>query len=211
MECKINNDLGQITISEDVLLKVAGYAALECYGIVAMSSRRAKDGFVEWLGRENLSKGVQIRTAGDMLDVDLYIVVEYGISVSVVCELKNIGFECGLVDRSKLSVGEYVAISENEYRLSVEFNSCRYRLLVKVATVSRHILCIFNHNILRAGDRKREVRNIEYLTRVSLDYILDVERLEYGVHPAGSAVNHCCGLIVDNGVYLDFVGLKEDR
>ena len=30
MECKINNDLGQITISEDVLLKVAGYAALEC-------------------------------------------------------------------------------------------------------------------------------------------------------------------------------------
>ena len=51
MECKINNELGQITISEDVLLKVAGYAALECYGIVAMSSKRAKDGFVEWLGR----------------------------------------------------------------------------------------------------------------------------------------------------------------
>ena len=56
MECKINNDLGQITITEDVLLKVAGYAALECYGIVAMSSKRAKDGFVEWLGRENLTK-----------------------------------------------------------------------------------------------------------------------------------------------------------
>ena len=55
MECKINNDLGLITISEDVLLKVAGYAALECYGIVAMSSKRAKDGFVEWLGRENLT------------------------------------------------------------------------------------------------------------------------------------------------------------
>ena len=55
MECKINNDLGVITISEDVLLKVAGYAALECYGIVAMSSKRAKDGFVEWLGRENLT------------------------------------------------------------------------------------------------------------------------------------------------------------
>lgn len=34
MEYKISNDLGLITISEDVLLKVAGYAALECYGIV---------------------------------------------------------------------------------------------------------------------------------------------------------------------------------
>ena len=47
MECKIKNDLGLITINEDVMLKVAGYAALECYGIVAMSKKRAKDGFVE--------------------------------------------------------------------------------------------------------------------------------------------------------------------
>ena len=84
MECKIKNDIGTIYITEDVMLKVVGYAALECYGIVAMSSRRAKDGLVEWLGRENLSKGVQIRNAGDMLDVDLFIIVEYGISISAV-------------------------------------------------------------------------------------------------------------------------------
>ena len=86
MECKIKNDIGTIYISEDVMLKVVGYAVLECYGIVAMSSKRAKDGIVEWLGRENLSKGVQLRMVEDMLDVDLYIVVEYGISVSVVCK-----------------------------------------------------------------------------------------------------------------------------
>ena len=72
MDCKIKNDIGTIYITEDVLLKVVGYAALECYGIVAMSSKRAKDGIVEWLGRENLSKGVQIRSVGDMLDVDLF-------------------------------------------------------------------------------------------------------------------------------------------
>ena len=47
MECRITNDLGLITITEDVLLKVAGYATLECYGIVAMSGKRAKDGFTE--------------------------------------------------------------------------------------------------------------------------------------------------------------------
>ena len=75
MDCKIKNDIGTIYITEDVLLKVVGYAALECYGIVAMSSKRAKDGIVEWLGRENLSKGVQIRSVGDMLDVDLFIIV----------------------------------------------------------------------------------------------------------------------------------------
>ncbi len=86
MECKIKNDIGTIYISEDVMLKVVGYAALECYGIVAMSSKRAKDGLVEWLGRENLSKGVSLRLNNDMLDVDLFIVVEYGISVAAVCK-----------------------------------------------------------------------------------------------------------------------------
>ena len=85
MEFKIKNDIGTIFISEEVMLKVVGYAALECYGIVAMSSKRAKDGIVEWLGRENLSKGVQIKAVDDMVDVDLFNVVEYGISVTAVC------------------------------------------------------------------------------------------------------------------------------
>ena len=87
MECRINNDIGQITISEDVLLKVAGYAALECYGIVAMSSKRAKDGFAEWLGTENLTKGVEIKITDNGIDIDLYIIVEYGISIVEVCNI----------------------------------------------------------------------------------------------------------------------------
>jgi uncharacterized alkaline shock family protein YloU len=85
MEFKLKNDLGTVYISEEVMLKIVGYAALECYGIVAMNSKRAKDGIVEWLGRENLSKGVQIREVDGKLDVDLYIIVEYGISVTAVC------------------------------------------------------------------------------------------------------------------------------
>lgn len=88
MEYKVTNENGTIFIDEDVMLKLVGYAALECYGIVAMSSRqRAKDGLVQWLGRENLSKGVSIHLVeGDQLDVDLYIIVEYGISVAEVCK-----------------------------------------------------------------------------------------------------------------------------
>lgn len=87
MEYKISNDLGLITISEDVLLKVAGYAALECFGIVAMSSKRAKDGFVEWLGKENLTKGVQVNITEAGIDIDLFIIVEYGISIVEVCNI----------------------------------------------------------------------------------------------------------------------------
>ena len=86
MACKVKNEYGTIYIAEDVMLKVVGYAALECCGIVAMSGQRATDGIVEWLGRENLTKGVQIRNVGDMLGVDVYIVGEYGISSSEGCK-----------------------------------------------------------------------------------------------------------------------------
>lgn len=87
MECKIKNDIGTIYITEDVMLKVVGYAALECYGIVAMSSKRAKDGFVEWLGKENLTKGVQVNITEAGIDIDLFIIVEYGISIVEVCNI----------------------------------------------------------------------------------------------------------------------------
>ncbi len=112
MECKIKNDIGTIYITEDVMLKVVGYAALECYGIVAMSSKRAKDGLVEWLGRENLSKGVQLRMVDDMLDVDLFIIVEYGISVAEVCKT--------IVETVKYKLESMTGVTVRRVNISVE-------------------------------------------------------------------------------------------
>ena len=112
MECKVKNDIGTIYISEDVLLKVVGYAALECFGIVAMSSKRAKDGLVEWLGRENLSKGVQVRMVEDQLDVDLFIVVEYGISVAEVCKT--------IVEQVKYKLESMTGVKVRRVNISVE-------------------------------------------------------------------------------------------
>jgi len=112
MECKIKDDIGTIYITEDVMLKVVGYAALECYGIVAMSSKRAKDGLVEWLGRENLSKGVQLRLADDMLDVDLFIIVEYGISVAEVCKT--------IVETVKYKLESMTGVTVRRVNISVE-------------------------------------------------------------------------------------------
>ena len=84
MDCKFTTELGTVTVNEDVLLKVAGYSALECYGIVGMAAKRTTDGLVQLLGRENLGRGVRIRPAADSVNVDLFIIVEYGISISAV-------------------------------------------------------------------------------------------------------------------------------
>lgn len=112
MECKIKNDVGTIYITEEVMQKVVGYVALECYGIVAMSSKRAKDGLVEWLGRENLAKGVQIRGIGEMLDVDLFIIVEYGISIAEVCKV--------IVDTVRYKLESMTGVKVRKVNVNVE-------------------------------------------------------------------------------------------
>lgn len=80
----VSTELGQITISDEVIALIAGMAATECYGLVGMASRNIQDGIAELLGMENLSRGVEVKLAGDEVVIDLYIVVEYGTKITEV-------------------------------------------------------------------------------------------------------------------------------
>ncbi|NPV27731.1 MAG: Asp23/Gls24 family envelope stress response protein [Firmicutes bacterium] len=82
----IVNELGTITISEDVIATIAGLAAVESYGLVGMSSRKLTDGIVELLGRESLGKGVEIGEENGQLHIDVHIIVSYGIKISEVAQ-----------------------------------------------------------------------------------------------------------------------------
>lgn len=84
MDLKFENEYGIVTVEDDVIVRVAGYAALDCYGIVGMASKRSTDGLVQLMGRENISRGVRVRQNGEKVDVDLFIIVEYGISIAAV-------------------------------------------------------------------------------------------------------------------------------
>ncbi len=85
MAVEMSNDMGNIDVSDEVIATIAGGAALECYGLVGMASRsQIKDGIAELLGRENLSKGIEVRTLEDDIELDLYIIVSYGTKISEV-------------------------------------------------------------------------------------------------------------------------------
>lgn len=86
MPAKISNQIGEIYISDDVLANIAGLASIECYGLVGMASKNAKDGLVELLKRDNLSKGVKITTEGEEIIVDLYVIVKFGTKISTVAD-----------------------------------------------------------------------------------------------------------------------------
>lgn len=81
------NEFGKIVVADDTIATIAGAAALESYGLVGMCSRsRLKDNFVELLGKENLSRGVEITLNNDKVVVDLYIIVSYGTKISEVAQ-----------------------------------------------------------------------------------------------------------------------------
>jgi uncharacterized alkaline shock family protein YloU len=81
---EINLSGGRLTIAPEVLAIMAGVSATECYGIVGMASRKIKDGIAELLGRDNLSRGVEVKIEGNTIRVRLYIVVGYGTRISEV-------------------------------------------------------------------------------------------------------------------------------
>ena len=83
----IINELGKITFSEDLLTSIAGYAAVENYGIVGMNAKRPSDALSALFDRDNTKKGVKVTEVnGTTIDVDLYVILEYGISARAVAE-----------------------------------------------------------------------------------------------------------------------------
>lgn len=85
MSIEMKTTYGSIDISNEVLAVIAGGAAIDCYGIVGMASRKQiKDGLTELLGRENFRKGVVIRQHENLIHIDMYIIVSYGTKISEV-------------------------------------------------------------------------------------------------------------------------------
>ena len=86
MAVKIQNQFGNIDISNEVIATVVGGAATEIFGIVGMASKnQIRDNLNEILKRDNYSKGVVIRQEDEGIAVDLYIIVGYGTKISEVC------------------------------------------------------------------------------------------------------------------------------
>ncbi|TMF58865.1 MAG: Asp23/Gls24 family envelope stress response protein [Chloroflexi bacterium] len=77
-------DLGKIEVSRHVVATIAGHAAAECYGVVAMAARGLRDGLAERLRRENIHRGVEVEMREDGVAISLYVIVEFGTRVSEV-------------------------------------------------------------------------------------------------------------------------------
>ena len=90
MPVTTSNIYGKISVSDEAIAKVAAHAALECYGIVEMVSRRFTDSFFQLVKKDPYAKGVKVVTASDRIYIDVSVIIKFGVSISAVADsLKN--------------------------------------------------------------------------------------------------------------------------
>lgn len=106
------NDYGIIDIDDNVIATIAGLSAMESYGIVGMASKNATDGFFELLKWDNLSRGVKIYTEENLVTVDLHVILEYGMRISVVAE--------NIIDKVKFNIENLTGLKVKKVNVYVQ-------------------------------------------------------------------------------------------
>ena len=77
---------GTLSVSNEVIADIAGYAAMSCYGVVGMAEQMQGAESVRLLPGLRLRKGVLVTTTESGLTVDLHVVLEAGVNMRSVSD-----------------------------------------------------------------------------------------------------------------------------
>lgn len=107
----INDEIGAIKISEEVVAIIAGLAATDVQGVAGMSGGIV-GGIAEMLGRKNLSKGVKVEVGEKEAAIDLFIIVEYG------CRIPDVSWE--IQEKVKKTIEEMTGLNVIEVNIHIQ-------------------------------------------------------------------------------------------
>lgn len=93
---------GKLHVANDVLADIVGHAALECYGVVGMTTPSDAEGIAKLLPVARLRRGITVNTTEAGVHVDLYVVIEYGTNINAVSQ--------NLVDQVTFALKEYTRV-----------------------------------------------------------------------------------------------------
>lgn len=86
MALNTSNIYGDITISDDAVAMLINRVALECYGVVDLTSRRLSDSLLMLFNRVPVTKGVKLVTMDNRVFVDLYVILKDGVKREAVVQ-----------------------------------------------------------------------------------------------------------------------------
>ncbi len=77
--------LGGLHISPRAVAAIAYHATLQSYGVVGLAPKNIAEGLAQTITREP-ARGVSVRYDGEHIDIDVYIIVEYGTRIKTVAD-----------------------------------------------------------------------------------------------------------------------------
>ena len=82
--------MGNIYVSHRAISSIAYQAAIESYGVVGLAAKNFAEGISNALVKDP-TMGVEVKYDGHSIQIDLYIVVEYGTRIKMVAETVSSG------------------------------------------------------------------------------------------------------------------------
>ena len=102
----LNTHMGNISVDPEVIAQYAG-------GIVGMAAMNSKEGFVNLLKRESMTKGINVAVNGKgKLVIDFHVIVSYGVNIMAVAD--------NLVSSVKYRVEDFTGLEVEKINVFVE-------------------------------------------------------------------------------------------
>ncbi len=81
--------LGSIHISPQAVATIAYHATMQSYGVVGLAAKNLLDGLANVIVKDP-THGIDVHYDGETIDIDIYIIVEYGTRIkSVAASVAN--------------------------------------------------------------------------------------------------------------------------
>ncbi len=77
---------GNLHISNDVIGEIVGSAVIDCYGVVGMSDAQGSSSTIKLLNPTRARKGVAVSAGDEGVNIDIYVVLKYGVNIAVVTQ-----------------------------------------------------------------------------------------------------------------------------
>ena len=110
---------GSLSVSNDVIADIAGYAAMSCYGVVGMAEQQQGMESVRLLPGQRLRKGVLVSATDEGLALDLHIVLESGVNMKSVCH--------NLASSVSFTLAEIAQIDPRNLKISIHIDALKSR------------------------------------------------------------------------------------
>ncbi|MEG1609462.1 MAG: Asp23/Gls24 family envelope stress response protein [Clostridia bacterium] len=111
MAVKTINFYGKIIITENAIAMTAFHAAMDCYGVVDLVSRKLTDSISEFFNKFPVGRGVKIAIVNNKINVELFVVLKSGVNIDAVTN--------SLIESIKYNVETYTGMRVADVTVNV--------------------------------------------------------------------------------------------